>query len=150
MSNRWIISRRAMTILAILGILIAGYLTWTHYTNSEIYCVGGSTGCDTVQQSPYSKIAGIPVALIGVLGYAGILVVLVLEETKGPYSANGPWLTFAFTLIGTLYSAYLTYLELFAILAICQYCVLSAIDMLILFGLSSYRLAVKESQANNH
>ena len=147
MANRSVLSRRIMMGLCILGILIAAYLTYTGYTNSEIYCVGGSTGCDTVQQSRYSKIAGVPVALIGVLGYITILAVLIYEETKGPLSDNGPLLTFAFTLIGILYSAYLTYLELFVILAICQYCVASAINMLILFGLSSYRLTLKESPA---
>ena len=147
MANRSEISRRIMMGLCVLGILIAGYLTYTGYTNSEIYCVGGSTGCDTVQQSRYSKIADIPVALIGVLGYVTILAVLIYEKTKGPLSDNGPLLTFAFTLIGVLYSAYLTYLELFVILAICQYCVASAINMLLLFGLSSYRLTLKESPA---
>ena len=145
MGNRSVMPRRIMMILAILGIAVASYLTWTGYTNSEIYCVGGSTGCDTVQASRYSKMAGIPVALIGVIGYVGVLAVLVLEEKNGPLSDSGPLLTFGFTLIGALYSAYLTYLELFVILAICQYCVASAINMLLLLGLSSYRLTLKES-----
>jgi uncharacterized membrane protein len=147
MANRLVILRRTMMGLCILGILIAGYLTYTGLTNSEIYCVGGSTSCDTVQQSRYSKIADIPVALIGVFGYVAILATLIFEETKRPLSDNGLLMTFAFTLIGVLYSAYLTYLELFVILAICQYCVASAINMLILFGLSSYRLTLKESPA---
>src|SRR6185295_1228409 len=100
MANRLVLTHRIMIGLCILGILIAGYLTYTGFTNSEIYCVGGSTGCDTVQQSRYSKIADIPVALIGVFGYITIIAVLIYEETKGPLSDNGPLLTFAFTLIG--------------------------------------------------
>ena len=145
MTNRLELLRPIMMVLCVSGILIAGYLTYTSYTNSAIYCVGGSTGCDTVQNSRYSKIVGIPVALIGVLGYVAILAVLIYEKTNGPLSNNGPMVTFALTLIGVLYSAYLTYLELFIILAICQYCVASAINMLILFGLSTYRLTQMQS-----
>lgn len=140
MVNRLDQFRRIAMVLTIPGIVIAAYLTWTHISSTGIYCVGGSGGCDTVQQSQYSAIAGVPVALIGLIGYLAILAVFMLEETQGPLSESGPMLAFAFTLIGFLYSAYLTYLELFAIYAICQYCVASAVIMTTIFGISIYRL----------
>jgi uncharacterized membrane protein len=145
MSNRFSQFRRIAMALTIPGIIIAAYLTWTHFSNTGIYCVGGSGGCDIVQQSQYSAVAGIPVALLGLIGYLVILAVFILEETQGPLSENGPILAFAFTLTGFLYSAYLTYLELFVIFAICQYCVASASIMAIIFGISIYRLILRNS-----
>ncbi len=142
--HRSVIFRRISIGLAILGILIAGYLTWIHYSRSAIYCVGGSAGCDIVQQSRYSNIGGVPVALIGLVGYLAILGIFLLEEIRGPLSESGPLLVFAFSLIGTLYSAYLTYLELFVIGAICQYCVTSAIIMILIFASSVYRLSIRK------
>ena len=131
--------------LTIPGIMIAAYLTWTHISNTGIYCVGGSAGCDIVQESRYSAVAGVPVALIGLMGYLVILTVLILEETQEPLSQNGPLLAFAFTLIGFLYSAYLTYLELFVIHSICQYCVASAVIMTVILSISIYRLILNNS-----
>jgi len=140
--------RRIVMVLTVPGIMIAAYLTWTHFSNTGIYCVGGSAGCDIVQQSRYSTITGIPVALIGLVGYLAMLAILILEETKGSFSENGPMLMFALSLIGTLYSAYLTYLELFVIYAICQYCVASAIIMLSVFGVSAFRLLQTSGKAD--
>ena len=62
------ILRRAMFGLALIGLAVASYLTYTHYANVQVACSFGGQ-CETVQHSAYSKLAGIPVALIGLIGY---------------------------------------------------------------------------------
>jgi uncharacterized membrane protein len=125
-----------MRALALAGMGVSGYLTWTHVTNASVAC-GQSQSCDIVQQSVYSTIAGIPVALLGLLAYAALLV-LSLVRGRGPESVDEyiPLAIFGISLIGVLYSAYLTYLELFVIYAICRWCVSSAIIMTLIFILS--------------
>lgn len=145
--QRWILLRRVSIGLSLLGILISGYLTWAHYANTTVLCIG-SSGCEIVQQSVYSTVAGTPVALFGLIGYMLIVGLLVVEERRTPFASNVPLLIFGLTLIGAAYSAYLTYLELFVIFAICQYCVTSAIIMLILFGIAIYRMIMAPSAEN--
>jgi len=139
MTSRITLLRRISIGLTVLGLLVAAYLTWTHYSHSSVQCIGGSNECDVVQSSSYSSVAGFPVALLGLLGYIAILGLLLAEEKGGRLAENAPLLLFGLTLIGVAYSAYLTYLELAVIHAICQYCVTSAIIMTILFGIAAYR-----------
>lgn len=140
MTAHFMLLRRISIGLAVLGLLVAGYLTWTHYANASVQCIGGSNECDIVQSSSYSMIAGFPVALLGLIGYVMILGLLFLEEKGGRLAENAPLLLFGLTLVGVAYSAYLTYLELAVIGAICQYCVASAILMTALFGIATYRV----------
>lgn len=125
-----------MRLLALAGIGVSGYLTWAHLANQSVAC-GQSQGCDIVQQSVYSEIGGIPIALFGLLAYV-TLFVLTLLRSYGPESFEEyiPLAIFGISLIGMLYSAYLTYLELFVIYAICRWCVSSAIIITIIFLLS--------------
>ena len=125
--------RVAMAGLALLGIAIAGYLTWVHYAGLKPVCLSGGGGCEKVQSSQYADVAGIPVALLGLIGYVGILASLWLRGEAGLT------LGVLLTLIGLGFSAYLTYRELFTIDAICQWCVASAVVMTILTGLALVR-----------
>ena len=125
--------RAAMAGLALLGIAIAGYLTWVHYAGLKPVCLSGGGGCEKVQSSCYADVAGIPVAVLGLIGYVGILGSLWLRGEKGLT------LGVLLTLIGLGFSAYLTYRELFTIDAICQWCVASAVVMTILTGLALVR-----------
>ena len=125
--------RVAMAGLALLGIAIAGYLTWVHYAGLKPVCLSGGGGCEKVQSSQYADVAGIPVALLGLIGYVGILASLWLRGEAGLT------LGVLLTLIGLGFSAYLTYRELFTIDAICQWCVASAMVMTILTGLALVR-----------
>jgi len=104
-----------LRVLCVAGIGVAGYLTWTHLAGAEPYC-GGSYSCADVQNSRYSEIAGIPVAVIGLAGY---VVILALSLLRGRVNTEVdfylPVLGFGAALIGVLYSAYLTYLEAFVI-----------------------------------
>jgi uncharacterized membrane protein len=124
----------AAALLAACGAAIAGYLTWVHYAGLEPVCAGGGEGCERVQNSPYAQLAGIPVALLGLVGYLAILVSLVARGELARLA------TAVLALIGFAFSAYLTYLELFVIDAICQWCVASAAVMTALAAVAAARV----------
>lgn len=126
--------RIATAGLALIGLGIAGYLTWVHYEGLQPFCVGGGGGCEKVQSSRWAELAGIPVAVLGLGGYAALLGTLALPEDLGRSAA-------AFiSLVGLGFSAWLTYVELAKIHAICQWCVASAIIMTLLAIVSVIRL----------
>ena len=119
--------------VAALGLAVAGYLTYVHYAGIEPICTGGG-GCEKVQTSTYAELGGVPVAVIGLVGYLCILASLRLPGERGAVA------TALLALVGFGFSVYLTYLELFEIDAICQWCVASAVLMTLLAGLSVARL----------
>lgn len=113
MSDRTLRIAAAGTALA--GLSVAGYLTWAHYGDASVVCpVGG--GCETVQESRYAEIAGIPVALLGVLAYTAVLGLIVWDSPLARLGAA------ALALTGLLFSAYLLVLQLFVIDALCAWC----------------------------
>jgi uncharacterized membrane protein len=130
--------RIAIGVLCLIGIGVAGYLTYTHYAGLKVLCLS-SGGCETVQSSVYSKLDGVPVAVLGLAGYIGILFTLAIRGEIG--RAAG----FGLALVGFLFSLYLTYRELFTIKAICQWCVSSAVIMTILTILTAIRVLRVES-----
>ncbi len=125
--------RITMIVLTVIGLGVASYLTYVHYAGIKPACTAGES-CTKVQTSVYSKVAGVPVALIGLLGYIAILGSLLAPENETSRLA-----TMAFTLVGFGFSAYLTYRELFSIHAICEWCASSAVIMTILMVLSVWR-----------
>ena len=125
--------RRAMLVLTLVGLGVAAYLTYVHYAGIKPACTAGGS-CIKVQTSQWSKLAGVPVALIGLLGYVGILASLLAPDRDETRLA-----TLGLTLIGFGFSAYLTYRELFSIHAICEWCASSAVIMTALLGLSIIR-----------
>jgi uncharacterized membrane protein len=122
----------AVAVLALAGIAVAGYLTYVHYEGLSPVCTTG--GCERVQASSYSEIGPIPVALLGLIGYVAILASLAIRGDVGRA------LTFMLALTGFAFSVYLTYLELFVIDAICQWCVASAVVMTALLAAATVRL----------
>ena len=126
--------RRLTLVLALIGTGIAGYLTWVHYGHLKIVCLSGGGGCEKVQSSSYAELAGVPVAVLGLIGYVGILLSLLLPREESALAA-------AFlSLVGFGFSAYLTWAELFRIHAICQWCVASACIMTVLMVVSVVRV----------
>ncbi len=125
--------RRVMLVLAVIGLGVAAYLTYVHYAGfSALVCTGahgGHSSCETVQSSVWSKVAGVPVALLGLLGYIGILASLLAPDSEESRLA-----TLGLTVIGVGFSAYLTYRELFSIHAICEWCVSSAVILTLLLA----------------
>src|SRR5207302_2823985 len=97
-------------------------------------CGRNGGGCEIVQTSQYSKLAGVPVALIGLIGYVSILASLLAPERE-----ESRFATVSLTLVGFGFSAYLTGRELFSIHHICEWCLSSAIIVTILLLLSTWR-----------
>lgn len=126
-------------LLSIVGVLDALYLSWEKLFNTDVFC-GGSSSCETVNSSVYSELYGIPIAYLGFLLYFAIILILFLEKRKFiPYEIS-VFLLFGITFIGSLFSIYLTFIEFAVIKAICPYCFLSALIMLLLFTLNAIRL----------
>jgi uncharacterized membrane protein len=137
--------RFVMIGVATIGLGVASYLTYVHYAGGPILCLKGG-GCETVQHSIYSKLAGVPVALIGLIGYIVILASLLTPESESTRLA-----TMAFTVTGFGFSVYLTSRELFSIHAICPWCVSSAVMMTLLTGMAVWRfLRGEEPTADAH
>jgi uncharacterized membrane protein len=136
----------SQVVLSILGILDSGYLTWIKLSHNEASCIQGVGDCFSVNTSRYSELMGVPIAVFGLLAYATILLLLFLESRGGFWGDNAPLAIFGISLFGVLYSAYLTYLEIAVIKAICPFCVVSAVLMLSIFVIAIIRLATSSSQ----
>lgn len=127
------IYRMSAALLSLVGLFISAYL--------YLYKIGrigslacGAGECETVQQSPWSRFAGIEVSLIGLAGYAGLL--LLSLAALQPDLSGRRWPTTLLVVLAGLglgFTAYLTYLELFVIHAICRWCVASAVIILAIF-----------------
>lgn len=130
------IYRMGAAVMSLVGLFVSAYL--------YLYKIGrigslacGSGSCETVQASPWSRIAGVEVALVGVVGYAGLL--LVALAAVQPALARRRWpatLLLILASLGMLFTVYLTSLELFIIHAICRWCVGSAAIMTSIFVLA--------------
>jgi len=126
-------ARTASAAVALAGLGIAGYLTAVHYAGGTPACAIAH-GCATVQQSRYAELAGVPVALLGLLGYAGVLASLA-RDGEGARTV-----TAFLSLAGFGFSGWLTYVELARLDAICSWCVASAVCMTLLAVLSVARV----------
>jgi uncharacterized membrane protein len=127
-----------MALLSLTGLFVSLYLYL--YKIGKIGTLAcGTGGCETVQLSPHARFLGIEVALIGVLGYAALLLLALLALQ--PRYAGRSWpatLLLVFSSGAVIFSGYLTYLELFVIHAICRWCVVSALIILVIFSLAWY------------
>ena len=135
------LSRIEITLvaLAIIGLLVSVYMTIYKITSNDSMCIG-SKDCSVVNQSRYAEIYGIPVAVFGILGYAAILAVLVLERNPGFFKQNGTMLLFGLSLTGFLFTLYLIFLEIAIIKAYCPFCITSQVAMTFIFILSVIRV----------
>ena len=125
-------------VIALIGVGIATYLVYVHYAGIKPICAAGNGGCEKVQTSDYAKLAGIPVAVLGLAGYLAILASLFVPGDLGRLAGA------AIALSGFGFSMYLTYREVFTIKAICQWCVGSAVLMTLLAILTTVRLIKAE------
>lgn len=119
-------TKSIILIASALGILISAYSTYSHYgATTDTFCdISTALSCTTVNKSVYAEIGGIPVALIGLYGY-GLMLLLTLERT------HAKWL-FATSILGLVFSLYLTWIELFTLRTVCILCVTSQLLMLII------------------
>lgn len=130
------VTRMAIALIALVGLVIAAYLTmYALGYLGVIQCTIG--GCEKVQTSRYARFLGIPVALLGLGAYVTMFVLAMLGLQ--PRFARERWVAlalFGVSAVGVVFSAYLTYLEAFVIHAWCQWCVISAILVTMIFLLS--------------
>src|ERR1700735_2619283 len=130
-----------MVVVAILGLALASYLVYVHYSGTRPACSAGDA-CLKVQTSVYSKIAGVPVALIGLIGYIGIFLSLLVPDRDEVRLA-----TLVMTVLGVCFRGYLTYREVFTLKTICEECAASAVLMLLLFLAAAARYVLGDPAA---
>ena len=133
--------------VSVIGIAISIYMTIFKLTNNNAMCLGNG-GCSTVNASRYSEIYGIPVAVFGLVGYFAIVAALFLEARVKIFKEYGNLLACGMSLTGVLFTAYLTYLEIYVIKAICPFCVASAVAISLVFIITLIRLV--RSETNQH
>jgi uncharacterized membrane protein len=124
---------RAVTaLLALVGLGVAGYLTYAKYADAAIACTTG--GCEKVQNSDYATLAGIPVPVLGLVGYAAILATAFVAGEVGALAAV------AVTVGGFAFAIYLVYVQYAIIDAFCMWCLISDVVMGLLLVVSVIRL----------
>lgn len=126
--------RGIATFLATLGIGIAAYIAVADSGGGAPACIGGNQGCETVAESSYAHLLGVNIAIFGVVGYL-LLLAAAVARGDGARMAG-----FAISLLGFGYSVFLTYVELFRVDAVCQWCLGSAIVMTLLFAVNTARM----------
>jgi uncharacterized membrane protein len=126
--------RMIATFVAAFGIGVATYIAIADSGGGAPVCLAGGSGCETVANSTYSHVFGVNIAVFGIFGYVLLLAASLLRGDLARMAG------FGVSLVGFGYSAYLTYLELFKIEAICQWCVASAVLMAALFCVNAIRM----------
>lgn len=126
--------QRAIAFVAALGIGVAAYIAIAAAGGDAPVCLSGSSGCETVARSSWSHVAGVNIAVFGIVGYALLLATAFFANDLARFAG------FLLALAGFGYSVFLTYVELFRIEATCQWCLASALLMTVLFGLCAARL----------
>ncbi len=128
-------------VLALLGIFVAGYMAWAEVTGNETVCANtGKINCEAVQKSAYGETFGIPVAIMGLLGYLAIFGALALEDQVKLVAQYGRTAVVGMALFGVMFQTYLTYVEGAVLDKWCQWCVISFILITAIFVIGAYRL----------
>jgi uncharacterized membrane protein len=126
--------RRAIAALALVGAGIAGYLTWARYEHETLACPIGGGGCETVQQSSYSELVGVPVALLGLLLYIVVLALVAWDALPARQAVA------VLALAGTAFALYLVVVQLAVIDAVCSWCLANDVVICLLAIASVLRL----------
>ncbi|MFW6098107.1 MAG: vitamin K epoxide reductase family protein [Chloroflexota bacterium] len=121
--------QKAIPLLAVAGLAVAGYLAYVE--TQAVAAVCGPVGdCNAVQTSEYAYLFGIPIGVLGVIGYVVILAAWGWSHWQR--DPRAPLALLGVTIVGVLFSIYLTYLEPFVIGAVCAWCLTSAVIMALL------------------
>lgn len=124
--------RLVVGALALIGTAIAGYLTYARYVDATITCTSG--GCETVQDSDYAVVAGIPVAVLGLVGYSLIFATSLSAREVARVAGA------ALALAALLFSGFLLYLQLGPIGAVCDWCLANDVVAALLVPFAALRL----------
>jgi uncharacterized membrane protein len=109
--------RIALGALSLAGVGVTVYLLWARWSSAELLC--STSGCETVQNSSYSDVLGVPVALVGLVGY--VLLGLTALRVDPLARAAGAGLA----LIAVVFAAYLLVIQIAVIDAVCDWCLTS-------------------------
>ena len=126
---------RSAMAAAVIGMVVAAYLTWTHFDLNTLVC--GVGDCHTVQSSEFATIGPVPIALLGFAMYLFVMIAHLAGLNRPAWEFATTAMAFATVLAGALYAAYLTWLELAVIHAVCQWCVASATLTMVLLILEA-------------
>ena len=130
----------SIAVLAVLGIAVSSVSLDHHFRKSKTtYCdFGQSFNCDIVNRSEYSTVAGVPVALIGILGYASLLAFATFYREK----AETPGILVIGSIVGLGFALYLTYIEKYVLFAWCILC-LTSLAVILLIAILSVTLLMR-------
>jgi uncharacterized membrane protein len=128
-------------VLCVLGLIDSGYQTYTHFTATGLLgCSAKADACVVVQSSPYAYVLGIPVAVLGLVFYACMLVLCSPQAWRSRQPAIA-WLRLVSAVVGVVFVLYLVYCEVIRLGRICPYCTSVHVITLMLFGLVIFRAA---------
>ena len=128
--------RAAIAIACVIGAAIAGYLTYVHYAHIAPVCTTG--GCEKVQRSKYAELAGVPVALLGLIAYTVLFGAVFVRGVAAAFVGA------VVALAGLAFSGYLLWAQLGPIGAICQWCLGSDVTMLVVASLCVTRMLTEQ------
>jgi uncharacterized membrane protein len=128
--------RYAIPLLAVTGLGVAGYLSFVEVWSVPPVC-GPIGDCTRVQNSPYARLLGIPIGILGLAGYVIILGAWLWQTRAASYAGQMPLVIFCAALFGVFFSIYLTWVELFVLRAVCIWCLASAVlvTLILLFSI---------------
>lgn len=133
---------RIIFLLSVIGVVIAIYVLQSFIRGTSIVCV--NSGCETVRKSSSSYIYGLPVPAVGLVGYS-LLAVLSFLRTMS-LDKRLLYAVLGIATFGILFVSWFTYTEVFVIKAVCTWCAVSTVNMMVifLFSITSYRLLKKK------
>jgi uncharacterized membrane protein len=131
--------RIAIAAVSLIGVAIAGYLTYVHYADVSPICTTG--GCEKVQKSKYAELAGIPVALLGLFAYLSIIVTAAFRGVAAAFAGA------LIALVGVGFSGYLLWAQLGPIGAICQWCLGNDVTISVVAALCVVRVLTEPDSA---
>ena len=139
-NRRDLILRRAQLLLVLIGLVVAGYLSYLKIEDAPAVCVeSGPFNCNVVLNSQYSELAGVPIAYLGFAVYLTIGAFLLLENRVAFLRAWGRLITFGLGLFAWLFSMWLVYVQFALLQALCPWCLSHETNFTILFALICYR-----------
>lgn len=128
-------------MLVLIGTFISGYLSYTKLADVSTQCIeGGAFNCDLVQSSSYSRMFGIPVPYLGLATYLAIGILILLEDRIAFLRDYGIMIEFGLILFAFLFSAWLAYVQVFVLEALCIWCLAHEVTMTALFLVTIPRL----------
>lgn len=140
-NRRDVILRRAQMLSVLVGLVVAGYLSYLKIEDAPAVCVEtGPFNCNVVLNSQYSELAGVPIAYLGFTVYLAIGAILLLENRVAFLRAWGSLISFGIGLFAWLFSMWLVYVQFFLLQGLCPWCLSHETNFTILFALICYRV----------